>query len=135
MLAKRIIPCLDVRDGKVVKGVQFEGVQDVGDPISYAQLYNEQGADELVFYDITASYEKRSVILDVVRETAKKVFVPLTVGGGIRSIEDFRATLRAGADKVSVNSQAVLNPTLIHDAADIFGSQCVCVGIDAKKNR
>ena len=133
MLAKRIIPCLDVRDGKVVKGVQFEGVQDVGDPISYAQLYNEQGADELVFYDITASYEKRSVILDVVRETAKKVFVPLTVGGGIRSIEDFRATLRAGADKVSVNSQAVLNPTLIHDAADIFGSQCVCVGIDAKK--
>lgn len=133
MLAKRIIPCLDVRDGKVVKGVKFQGVKDVGDPVELAQIYNAQGADEIVFYDITASYENRGVILDVVRETAKKVFVPLTVGGGVKSIEDFRATLRAGADKVSVNSQAVKNPELIREAADIFGSQCVCVGIDAKK--
>ena len=99
MLAKRIIPCLDVRDGKVVKGVKFEGVRDVGDPVALAQAYNEQGADEIVFYDITASYEKRGVILDVVREAAKKIFVPLTVGGGIKSIDDFRETLRAGAVK------------------------------------
>ena len=133
MLAKRIIPCLDVRDGKVVKGVKFEGVRDVGDPVALAQAYNEQGADEIVFYDITASYEKRGVILDVVREAAKKIFVPLTVGGGIKSIDDFRETLRAGADKVSINSQAVQNPSLIREAADIFGCQCVCVGIDAKK--
>ena len=129
MLAKRIIPCLDVRDGKVVKGVKFEGVRDVGDPVALAQAYNEQGADEIVFYDITASYEKRGVILDVVREAAKKIFVPLTVGGGIKSIDDFRETLRAGADKVSINSQAVQNPALIREAADIFGCQCVCVGI------
>ena len=133
MLAKRIIPCLDVRDGKVVKGVKFEGVRDVGDPVALAQAYNEQGADEIVFYDNTASYEKRGVILDVVREAAKKIFVPLTVGGGIKSIDDFRETLRAGADKVSINSQAVQNPALIREAADIFGCQCVCVGIDAKK--
>ncbi|MGN0592924.1 MAG: imidazole glycerol phosphate synthase subunit HisF [Ruminococcus sp.] len=133
MLAKRIIPCLDVRDGKVVKGVQFEGIRDVGDPVALAELYNQQGADEIVFYDITASYEKRGVMLDVVRETAKRVFVPLTVGGGIKTVDDIRDTLRAGADKVSVNSQAVQNPQLIKDGADIFGSQCICVGIDAKK--
>ena len=133
MLAKRIIPCLDVRDGKVVKGVKFEGVRDVGDPVALAQAYNEQGADEIVFYDITASYEGRGVMLDVVRETAKKVFVPLTVGGGIKTVDDIRETLRAGADKVSVNSQAVQNPQLIKDGADIFGCQCICVGIDAKK--
>lgn len=133
MLAKRIIPCLDVRDGKVVKGVKFEGVRDVGDPVELAEVYNRQGADEIVFYDITASYEKRGVILDVVRETAKRVFVPLTVGGGIKTADDIRAILRAGADKVSVNSQAVKNPQLIRDGADIFGSQCICVGIDAKK--
>lgn len=133
MLAKRIIPCLDVRDGKVVKGVKFEGVRDVGDPVALAEIYNQQGADEIVFYDITASYEKRSVMLDVVRETAKRVFVPLTVGGGIKTVDDIRDTLRAGADKVSVNSQAVKNPQLIKDGADIFGSQCICVGIDAKK--
>ena len=125
MLAKRIIPCLDVRNGKVVKGV--------GDPVEYAEEYNRQGADELVFYDITASFEGRGVFLDVVRETAKKVFVPLTVGGGIKTVEDIRETLRAGADKISVNSQAVQNPCLIKDGADIFGSQCICVGIDAKK--
>ena len=133
MLAKRIIPCLDVRNGKVVKGVNFEGIKDVGDPVECAEEYNKQGADEIVFYDITASYEGRGVFLDVVRETAKKVFVPLTVGGGIKDVNDIRETLRAGADKVSVNSQAVKNPQLIKEGADIFGSQCICVGIDAKK--
>ena len=134
MLAKRIIPCLDVRNGKVVKGVNFQGVKDVGDPVECAIEYNRQGADELVFYDITASHEGRGVMLDVVRETAKQVFVPLCVGGGIATIEDFRETLRAGADKVSVNSQALKNPQLISDAAEIFGSQCVVVGIDAKRD-
>ena len=134
MLAKRIIPCLDVRNGKVVKGVNFEGVKDVGDPVECAEEYNRQGADEIVFYDITASFEGRGVFLDVVRDTAKKVFVPLTVGGGIKTVDDIRETLRAGADKVSVNSQAVKNPQLIRDGDDIFGSQCICVGIDAKKN-
>lgn len=133
MLAKRIIPCLDVRNGKVVKGVNFEGIKDVGDPVECAEEYNRQGADEIVFYDITASFEGRGVFLDVVRETAKKVFVPLTVGGGIKTVDDIRETLRAGADKVSVNSQAVQNPQLIREGADIFGSQCICVGIDAKK--
>ena len=122
MLAKRIIPCLDVRDGKVVKGIKFEGIKDVGGPVECAEEYNRQGADEKVFYDITASYEGRGVFLDVVRETAKKVFVPLTVGGGIKSVDDIRDILRAGADKVSVNSQAVKNPQLIKDGADIFGS-------------
>ena len=134
MLAKRIIPCLDVRNGKVVKGVNFEGIRDVGDPVECAFEYNRQGADEIVFYDITASHEGRGVMLDVVRETAKKVFVPLCVGGGIGSVEDFRDTLRAGADKVSVNSRAVRDPKLISDAAEVFGSQCVVVGIDAKRN-
>lgn len=134
MLAKRIIPCLDVRNGKVVKGVNFEGVKDVGDPVELAVEYNRQGADEIVFYDITASYEGRGVMLDVVRRTAQQVFVPLCVGGGISSVDDFREVLRAGADKVSVNSQAVKNPKLISDAAEIFGSQCVVVGIDAKRN-
>ena len=134
MLAKRIIPCLDVRNGKVVKGVNFEGIKDVGDPVELAVEYNRQGADEIVFYDITASYEGRGVMLDVVKRTAERVFVPLCVGGGISSVEDFRDTLRAGADKVSVNSQAVKNPKLIRDAAEIFGSQCVVVGIDAKRD-
>lgn len=134
MLAKRIIPCLDVRDGKVVKGVNFLGVKDVGDPVECAKEYNKQGADEIVFYDITASYEHRGTMLDVVRKTAKQVFVPLTVGGGISTIEDFRETLRAGADKVSVNSAAVKNPKLISEAADIFGNQCVVVGMDVKRN-
>lgn len=134
MLAKRIIPCLDVRNGKVVKGVNFQGIQDVGDPVKCAAEYNRQGADELVFYDITASHEGRGVILDVVRRAAQQVFVPLTVGGGISTIDDFRETLRAGADKVSINSSAVKNPKLIAEAADIFGSQCVVVGVDAKRN-
>jgi cyclase len=133
MLAKRIIPCLDVRDGKVVKGVRFEKIKEVGDPVALAEEYNRQGADEIVFYDITASHEGRGVILDVVRETARKVFVPLAVGGGISTVEDFREVLRAGADKVSVNSQAVKNHAIIKEAADVFGSQCVVLGIDAKR--
>ena len=133
MLAKRIIPCLDVRNGRVVKGVNFEGIKDVGDPVALAEEYNRQGADEIVFYDITASHEGRGVILDVVRETAKKVFVPLCVGGGVATVDDIRAILRAGADKVSVNSQAVKNPDIIRQGADIFGSQCICLGVDAKK--
>lgn len=133
MLAKRIIPCLDVRDGKVVKGVNFKGIRDVGDPVALAKEYNRQGADEIVFYDITASHEGRGVMLNVVSETAAQVFVPLCVGGGIKTIDDFRDTLRAGADKVSVNSQAVRNPKLISDAAEVFGRQCVVVGIDAKR--
>ncbi len=133
MLAKRIIPCLDVRNGKVVKGVNFEGIKDVGDPVECAQEYNLQGADEIVFYDITASHEGRGTMLQVVREPAKKVFVPLTVGGGISTIQDFRETLRAGADKVSINSSAVKNPSLISEASDIFGNQCVVVGMDVKR--
>ncbi len=133
MLAKRIIPCLDVRDGKVVKGVNFVGIKEIGDPVECASEYDKQGADEIIFLDITASHEGRGTMLDVVRKTAQQVFVPLTVGGGIRTIDDFRDTLRAGADKVSVNSSAVKNPQLIKEAADIFGSQCVVVAIDAKK--
>lgn len=133
MLDKRIIPCLDVRDGKVVKGINFVGIREVGDPVECAEMYNRQGADEIVFLDITATHEHRKTMVDVVRETAKKVFVPLTVGGGISTIEDFANLLRAGADKVSVNSAALYNPQLIADAADKFGSQCVVVAIDAKK--
>ncbi len=133
MLSKRIIPCLDVKDGRVVKGVNFVGLKDVGDPVECARAYNEQGADEIVFLDITATHEARGTIVDVVEKTAKEVFVPLTVGGGIRTIEDFRTLLRAGADKISINSSAVNNPNLIHEAADIFGSQCVVVAIDAKR--
>lgn len=135
MLAKRIIPCLDVRHGKVVKGINFEGVRDVGDPVECAAEYNRQGADEIVFYDIVASYEGRGTFLDVVRETAKRVFVPLTVGGGIATVGDMREALRAGADKISINSAAVKNPQLISEGAEIFGSQCIVVGIDAKRNK
>jgi cyclase len=134
MLAKRIIPCLDVRHGKVVKGVNFEGVKDVGDPVALAAEYNRQGADELVFYDIVASHEGRGAILDVIKRTAEQVFIPLCVGGGVSDVNDFKEILRAGADKVSVNSAAVQNPDLIARAADIFGSQCVVLGIDAKKS-
>ena len=134
MLAKRIIPCLDVRDGKVVKGVNFIGIREVGDPVECAVEYDRQGADEICFLDITATHEGRSTMIDVVRKTAEHVFVPLTVGGGIRSVEDFREILRAGADKVSVNSAAVKNPALISQAAEIFGSQCVVVAIDAKRD-
>jgi cyclase len=134
MLAKRIIPCLDVRHGKVVKGVNFEGVKDVGDPVLLAAEYNRQGADELVFYDIVASYEGRGAILDVIRRTAEQVFIPLCVGGGVSDVSHFKEILRAGADKVSVNSAAVKNPDLISEAADIFGAQCVVLGIDAKRS-
>ena len=133
MLAKRIIPCLDVRDGKVVKGVNFVGIKEVGDPVECAMEYDCQGADEICFLDITATHEGRGTMLDVVRRTAQNVFVPLTVGGGISSVEDFRQILRAGADKVSVNSAAVRNPKLISEAAEIFGNQCVVVAIDAKR--
>ena len=135
MLAKRIIPCLDVRDGKVVKGVNFVGIKEVGDPVECAIEYDRQGADEICFLDITATHEGRKTMTDVVRNTARHVFVPLTVGGGIRSVEDFREILRAGADKVSVNSAAVKNPQLIAQAAQMFGSQCVVAAIDARRDK
>ena len=134
MLAKRIIPCLDVRQGRVVKGVNFVGIQDVGDPVECAMLYDRQGADEITFLDITATHEGRGTMIEVVRNTARKIFVPLTVGGGIRTVEDYRDLLRAGADKISVNSMAVRNPELVAQAADKFGSQCVVVAIDARRN-
>lgn len=134
MLSKRIIPCLDVKDGRVVKGINFVGLRDVGDPVACAKLYNEQGADEIVFLDITATHEARGTMEDVVRKTAKQVFMPLTVGGGIRTIDDFKRLLRAGADKISINSAAVRNPSLIGEAADKFGSQCVVVAIDARRH-
>lgn len=130
---KRIIPCLDVHNGRVVKGVNFVNLQDAGDPVGIAVAYDKAGADEIVFLDITASSDARETVTDLVRRVAKKVFIPFTVGGGIRSIEDFRAILREGADKVSVNSAAIMNPQLIREAADKFGSQCVVVAIDAKK--
>lgn len=133
MLAKRIIPCLDVNRGRVVKGVNFVNIRDVGDPVEIARMYNGQGADELVFLDITASHEERRTVIDVVRETARKVFMPLTVGGGIRTLDDFKSLLRAGADKISVNSAAVKDPELIARAADLFGSQCVVLAVDAKR--
>ena len=133
MLTRRIIPCLDVKDGRVVKGVRFLKLKDAGDPVKAALYYDKTGADELVFLDIAASHEKRDIILDVVRKTAEAVFMPLTVGGGIRSCEDIRALLKAGADKVSLNTSAVENPSLVRQAAKRFGSQCVVVAIDAKK--
>lgn len=133
MLAKRIIPCLDVDNGRVVKGINFVDIKDVGDPVACAIAYDRQGADEIVFLDITATHEGRATMADVVRRTAQNVFVPLTVGGGIRELEDFREILRAGADKVSVNSAAVRDPALIECAADKFGSQCVVVAIDARR--
>lgn len=133
MLAKRIIPCLDVHDGKVVKGVNFVNLRDAGDPVELARYYSQQGADEIVFLDITATYEKRDTIIDVVRRTAQQVFVPLTVGGGIRTVEDFKDILRAGADKISVNSATIQNKDLIAQAAERFGSQCVVLAIDARR--
>ena len=132
MLAKRIIPCLDVKDGRVVKGVNFVGLRDAGDPVELAKHYDRQGADEIVFLDITATHEHRDTVVHVVERTAKEVFVPLTVGGGIRTLEDFQLLLRAGADKISVNSAAVKDKTLITRAAERFGSQCVVVAIDVK---
>lgn len=133
MLAKRIIPCLDVRDGKVVKGINFVGIKEVGDPVELAKQYSDSGADEIVFLDITASHEGHATMLDVVRRTAEVVFVPLTVGGGIRTIDDVRDTLRAGSDKVGINSAAVRNPELINEAAKLFGRQCIVAAVDAKR--
>ncbi|MDD4185546.1 MAG: imidazole glycerol phosphate synthase subunit HisF [Candidatus Methanomethylophilaceae archaeon] len=133
MLAKRIIPCLDVKNGKVVKGVRFKGLSDIGNPPDMAETYEAQGADEVTFLDITASLETRQTILDLVSETAERLFVPLTVGGGIRSADDMRDALNAGADKVSVNSAAINNPDMIRECAERFGSQCVVIAIDAKK--
>jgi len=133
MLTKRIIPCLDVKDGRVVKGVQFREHRDAGDPVALAAFYNEQGADELVFYDITASSDERPIMREVVRRAADQLFIPLTVGGGLRNIEDMHLMLEAGADKVSINTAAVLNPALIADGARRFGSQCIVLGMDAKR--
>jgi len=135
MLAKRIIPCLDVDRGRVVKGINFVGLRDAGDPVEIARRYNEQGADELTFLDITASSEERDLILRVVEEVAAQVFIPLTVGGGVRKVEDVRRLLNAGADKVSINTAAVQNPQLIADAAGRYGAQCIVVAIDAKQTR
>jgi imidazole glycerol-phosphate synthase subunit HisF len=133
MLAKRVIPCLDVKDGRVVKGVRFVDLRDAGDPVEAALAYDAQGADELVFLDITASHEDRRTMLDVVRRTAEGIYMPLTVGGGIRSIDDVRRLLRAGADKVSLNTAALAEPALIRAAAERFGSQCIVVAIDARR--
>ncbi|MBD1888483.1 imidazole glycerol phosphate synthase subunit HisF [Trichocoleus sp. DQ-A3] len=135
MLAKRILPCLDVKAGRVVKGVNFVNLQDAGDPVELAQAYNQAGADELVFLDITATHEDRGIILDVVYRTAEQVFIPLTVGGGIQSLENIKQLLRAGADKVSINSAAVRDPELIDRASDRFGNQCIVVAIDARKRQ
>ena len=132
MLAKRVIPCLDVRDGRVVKGVNFVNIRDAGDPVELAKFYSDQGADEIVFLDITATSDGRATVADVVERTARSVFVPLTVGGGIRTLEDFQLLLRSGADKISVNSAAVRDPSLISAAAERFGSQCVVAAIDAR---
>ena len=135
MITKRIIPCLDVDMGRVVKGVNFVNLKDVGDPVEIAEFYNKEGADEIVFLDITATHEGRATMIDVIRKTAEKLFIPLTVGGGIKNINDFKDILRAGADKISVNSAAIRNPKLIGKAAECFGSQCVVVAIDGKKRK
>ena len=133
MLAKRILPCLDVKAGRVVKGINFVDLKDAGDPVELAKVYNDAGADELVFLDITATHEDRDIILDVVYRTAEQVFIPLTVGGGIQSTDDIKKLLRAGADKISINSAAVRNPNLINQGAERFGAQCIVVAIDARK--
>ena len=133
MITKRIIPCLDVRDGRVVKGTNFEGLKDVDDPVELAKYYNHSLADELVFYDITASYEDRSLFVNVLKNVAKEIFIPLTVGGGINSIKDFDIVLKSGADKVSINSGAIKNPNLIKEAAEKYGNQCVVLSIDIKR--
>ena len=133
MLAKRIIPCLDVDDGRVVKGVKFQEIRDAGDPVELSRFYNEQGADELVFLDIGASYKSRETLIDVVRQVSAQVFIPLTVGGGIRSVEDMRNMLLAGADKVAMCTSAIKNPNLLSEGAEIFGAQCIVLSIDAKR--
>jgi cyclase len=134
MLTKRIIPCLDVAKGRVVKGVNFVNLRDAGDPVELAAFYNTEGADEVVFLDITASYENRATMLDVVRRTAEQVFIPVTVGGGIRTVEDIRATLGAGADKTSLNTAAIQNPDILRAGAELFGAQCIVLAIDARSN-
>ena len=133
MYTKRIIPCLDVKDGRVVKGISFVNLQDAGDPVEVAAAYDKAGADEVVFLDITASSDNRAIAVEMVRRVAEKVFIPFTVGGGIRTVDDFKMLLREGADKIAVNSAAIMNPRLISDAADKFGSQCVVVAMDAKR--
>ncbi len=133
MLSKRIIPCLDVRAGKLTKGIKFQGNIDIGDPVEAARAYYEQGADEIVFYDITASAEGRAIMIDVVKRVAETIFIPFSVGGGIRTVEDMRQVILAGAEKISVNTEAVKNPTLIADGAKAFGSQCIVLGMDVKK--
>ncbi len=133
MITKRIIPCLDVKDGRVVKGVNFKGLNDVSSPVELAEFYSESGADELVFYDITASVEQRGLFTDILREAARRIFIPLTVGGGINTLDDFDRVLKCGADKVSVNSGAIRNPELIHSAALKYGSQCVVISADVKR--
>jgi cyclase len=133
MITKRIIPCLDIRDGRVVKGLNFEGVHDVADPVEMARFYNETGADELVFYDITASFEGRSLFVDILRRVAAEIFIPLTVGGGIKTVDDFDRVLKCGADKVSVNSGAIARPELIAEAAQKYGNQCVVLSMDVKR--
>jgi cyclase len=133
MLSKRIIPCLDVRDGRTTKGIKFQNNVDIGDPVAMARFYYEAGADELVFYDITASSDRRSIMIDVVRRVAAEIFIPFSVGGGIRNLEDMRDVLLAGAEKVSVNTAAVLNPAIISQGAEAFGSQCIVLGMDVKK--
>ena len=133
-LAKRVIPCLDVREGRVVKGIRFVDLADAGDPVEAAIAYDRQGADELVFLDITASHEERATMLEVVRRTAEAIYMPLTVGGGVRSLDDVRTLLRAGADKVSINTAALVRPALVREAAERFGSQCIVVAIDAKRH-
>lgn len=132
MLAKRIIPCMDVKDGRIVKGIQFKELRDAGDPVEAAETYSLAGADELVFLDITASSDKRKTVVDLVSRVAKNVFIPFTVGGGVESLEDISRILKAGADKISINTQAVNNPSLIKDAAEVFGSQCIVAAIDAR---
>ena len=132
MLSKRIIPCLDVREGKTTKGIKFQNNVDIGDPVEMAKFYYEEGADEIVFYDITASHEKRDIMLDVVKRVAETIFIPFSVGGGIRSVDDMRSVLLAGAEKISVNSAAVKNPEIISRGANAFGSQCVVLGMDVK---
>lgn len=134
MVAIRVIPCLDVNAGRVVKGTNFVDLRDAGDPVEIAKRYNVEGADEVVFLDITASSDKRAITLDVVRKTAEQVFIPLTVGGGIRTVDDMRTLLKAGADKISINTAAVLNPQLIYDGSRKFGNQCIVVAIDAKRD-
>lgn len=132
MIKKRIIPCLDVKDGRVVKGIQFKGLRDIGDPVDLARRYNALGADELVFLDISATENGHALMLDVIRETAKELFIPMTIGGGIKSSDDISAVLNAGADKVSLNSAALANPALINETSEKFGAQCICIAIDAK---